>query len=91
MVNEDHDPSDAEEKILDVLTDGRERGEPWGYVTPKYLHQLDEDEDAPDIPDVNFNLGRLRDAGWITRVCRGFYRFSKDPREDRDSTEAGTK
>lgn len=78
MVNVDHEPSDAEDQILDVMKDGRERGEPWGYTTPNDLHE------RGDIPSVDFNLRRLKDAGWITLQSRGFYRFVNDPREEHD-------
>lgn len=78
MVNEDHKPSDEEDEILTIMKDGRGEGEPWGYTTPRYLRDQ-------EIGSVDFHLRRLRDAGWIRKVTRGFYRFVEDPRETNTS------
>ena len=37
MVNEVFDPDDRQEAILDVLKEGREENEPWGYTNPKRM------------------------------------------------------
>ena len=80
MVNEDHDPSEEEETILDILTDGRDMDEPWGYTTPRFLSNQ-------DIPSADYHLGQLVTAGWVKRVEHGFYRFVEDPREEQDDEE----
>ena len=78
MVNENYEPSPIEEGILDLLKEGREAGEPWGYITPAYIReQLEIDEG-----NESFHLRQLASAGWIEKVARGFYRFVEDPRED---------
>lgn len=79
MVNEDHDPSDEEEDILAILKDGRDRGEPWGYTTPRYLKNK-------EIPAVDYHLGQLATAGWVKRIGHGFYQFVEDPRETTTTT-----
>lgn len=77
MVNESFEPNDRQEAILDVLKDGRDEGEPWGYANPKRL------EEALDVRRqyVNRALQSLVDAGWVENVNRGLYRFVDDPRE----------
>lgn len=82
MVNEEHSPSDDEEKILEIMKSGRDEGEPWGYVTPRYLKDQ-------DVESVNFHVRQLRTAGWIKQVSHGFYRFVEDPREDAPTTTNG--
>ena len=78
MVNEDFEPTDRQEAILDVLQQGRDEGQPWGYANPKRL------EEELDIRRqyVNRALRGLVDAGWVEKVNRGLYRFVDDPRED---------
>jgi len=78
MVNEDYEPSDAEEKILDLMQQGRNNGDPWGYTTPAHVRQeIDIDEG-----NESFHLRQLTSAGWIHKVARGFYEFVEDPRDD---------
>ena len=78
MVNEDYEPSDEEEQILDVFKDGRDEGGPWGYATPRHLREVTETKKG----NVEYYLRQLTSAGWLKKVTRGFYRFVDDPRED---------
>lgn len=77
MVNEEFEPDDRQEAILDVLKEGRAEENPWGYANPKRLEQrLDIRRQY-----INRSLQGLVDAGWIEKVNRGLYRFVTDPRE----------
>lgn len=78
MVNEDYDPTDEEDRILDVFKEGRDEGEPWGYATPRHLREVTETKKG----NVEYYLRQLTSAGWVRKVTRGFYRFVDDPRED---------
>jgi hypothetical protein len=82
MVNENFEPNDRQEAILDVLKEGRLEGDPWGYGNPKRF------EERLDIRRqyINRELRDLVAAGWIEKVNRGLYRFVADPR-DRDHEE----
>lgn len=77
MVNESYSPSEEEETILQLLTDGRESGTPWGYTTPRHI----KEQTDIDAGNVTYHLNQLTTAGWIQRITRGFYRFENDPRE----------
>lgn len=84
VVNEEHDPSEHEERVLDVLKDGRSTSNPWGFITPSRVAE------RYDVPRQRINeaVGRLEAAGWITQVTerdqeiRGLYEFVEDPREN---------
>ena len=76
-LNEEFEPTDECERVLDVFKAGRGTGEPWGRANPRYV----VDETGIDKPNVEYQLRRLRDAGWIRRVSRGLYEFVRDPRE----------
>ena len=77
MVNEDFSPTDAAEAVFDVFKQGRESDGPWGRANPRYV--IDETE--LDKQNVEYQLRRLQDAGWIRKVARGLYEFVEDPRE----------
>ncbi|QSG04072.1 type IV toxin-antitoxin system AbiEi family antitoxin domain-containing protein [Natranaeroarchaeum sulfidigenes] len=77
MVNESYEPSPAEEEIMDLLQEGRNAGEPWGYTTPAHVREHIGIEEGNE----SFHLRQLTSAGWIEKVSRGFYRFVEDPRE----------
>lgn len=77
MVNEDFDPDERQDSILEILKQGRDQKDPWGYANPKRLEQeLDVRRQY-----INRSLRGLVDAGWIEKVNRGLYRFVADPRE----------
>lgn len=78
MVNEEFEPDERQEAILDVLKEGRDEGCPWGYANPKRL----EERIGTRRQYINRALKGLVDAGWIEKVNRGLYRFVADPRED---------
>jgi hypothetical protein len=78
MVNRNYEPSDDEDKILDVFKDGRGEGGPWGYATPRHLRETTEIKKG----NVEYHLRQLTSAGWLKKVTRGFYRFVRDPREN---------
>ena len=80
MVNEDFDPTDRQEKLLAVLTDGRDREEPWGYATVK---RFTEETDLRK-QYVSRAMDGLLGAGWVEKPYRGLYRFVDDPRKDND-------
>lgn len=80
MVNEGYTPSEEQEKILQLLTSGRENDSPWGYTTPRHIKEQTNIEPG----NVTYHLRQLNTAGWIQRVTRGFYRFEQDPRQGLD-------
>jgi len=77
MVNETFEPTDACEAVLDVFKNGRETEDPWGRANPRYVI----DETGLEKQNVEYQLRRLQDAGWITKIARGLYEFVEDPRE----------
>lgn len=78
MVNENYEPTEKDEIILEALKQGRKEGEPWGRANPRWLI----DETGLEKSNVEFCLRSLRDAGWIERVARGLYEFVEDPRDE---------
>lgn len=79
MVNEDYNPSQNEERILDLLKEGRDRGDPWGVANPYWIR----DRTGLNPQQVNYALNQLRAAGWVEKVTDGLYRLAEDPRDDR--------
>lgn len=77
-MNEDFEPSNRQERLLAVLTDGRKSGDPWGYATVK---RFTEETDIRK-QYVNRAVRGLVDAGWVEKPYRGLYRFVGDPREE---------
>lgn len=80
MVNEEYEPSENDELVLDALKQGRPEDNPWGRANPRWLI----DETGLEKGNVEFSLRSLRDAGWVRRVARGLYEFNEDPREVND-------
>ena len=78
MVNENFEPSERQEELLSVLTEGRDSGKPWGYATVK---RFTEETDLRK-QYVSRELEGLLGAGWVSKPYRGLYRFVEDPRED---------
>jgi len=81
MPNEDFEPTEDCDRVLDIFKKGRETGDPWGRANPRYII----DETGLEKPNVEYHLRRLNDAGWIRKVARGLYEFVDDPRKDGDA------
>lgn len=77
MPNEDFEPTEACDRVLDIFKEGRDTPHPWGRANPRYII----DKTGMDKPNVEYQLRRLNDAGWIQKVSRGLYEFVEDPRE----------
>lgn len=76
-MNENHDPSESEEQVLEVLKDGRDDGRPWGRVNPLLVReQADMSKSTAE-----YALRQLRTAGWVRRPVAGLYELVDDPRE----------
>ena len=68
-VNEEYQPTENDEKVLQVLKEGR--------ANPLYIRE----ESGLAKQRVNESLERLRSAGWVRKVTRGLYELEGDPRE----------
>lgn len=77
MVNEEYEPTENDELVLEALKEGRNEDEPWGRANPTWLIEKTELEKGT----VEFSLRSLTSAGWIRRSVRGLYEFVDDPRE----------
>ncbi|WP_442908266.1 MarR family transcriptional regulator [Halobacterium sp. KA-6] len=78
MVNENYEPNEREETILQLFKGGRDSDEPWGRVNPLYLRE----HSNLDKGQVEYALRNLKNAGWITQLNQGgLYEFVADPRE----------
>lgn len=78
MVNEHYEPTEGEEKILNVLKQGRETGTPWGRANPLYIRE----QTGIEKGNVEYYLRQLTAAGWVQKLTNGLYEFKEDPRED---------
>ena len=78
MVNEDYEPSDNEENILELLKEGRDSGDPWGRANPLYLRE----RTGLNKQQINYALNQLMAAGWVEKVTDGLYELVTDPREN---------
>ena len=80
MVNEQYEPNEREERILELFQLGRDSGEPWGRVNPLYLREHSE----LDKGQVEYALRNLATAGWIRQLNQGgLYEFVEDPRKEK--------
>lgn len=78
MVNENYEPNEREEVVLELFKKGRDSGEPWGRVNPLYVREHLE----LDKGQVEYALRNLRNAGWIEQLNQGgLYQFVVDPRD----------
>lgn len=78
MVNENYEPNEREETVLDLFTQGQTTDEPWGRVNPLYLRECSD----LDKGQVEYALRNLSAAGWIKQINKGgLYEFVDDPRE----------
>lgn len=75
-MNENFEPSERQEKVLDVFKDENR-------VNPLRLR----DATGLNKQRVNDILRDLQAAGWVRKVNRGLYEFVGDPREDNNDTE----
>lgn len=91
---EPQDLSPADEKVLDLLVDGRDSGEPWGRVTTPFAAQAT----GYSLQYVRERLNRLVEHDHAEKIDDGFYEFRSDPRDSgsregshagRDDAEAG--
>jgi len=73
MVNENYEPNQHEDRILEFL-----EGEPCGRVTNRYVREQIE----MSAERVDPALNNLEKAGWVKRLTRGFYELVEDPREN---------
>jgi len=80
MVNENYEPTDAEDDVLEVLRDE------W-RANPYLIRERTDFGKGT----VNTALSNLTSAGWVDKVTRGLYEFVDDPREDsaKSGTESG--
>ena len=69
-MNEDYTPSENEESVLRVLSEGR--------ATPKYL----KERTGLNNQQVNYALNQLIAAGWVLKVTGGLYELVGDPRSE---------
>jgi len=81
-VNEDHNPGDAEERVLRAFKHDRETyGE--SRMSPGLIRErLAEIGDSTSKQNVNYALRQLTAAGWVEKVADGLYEFVEDPREN---------
>lgn len=79
MVNENYEPNDREETVINLFREGRNSSAPWGRVNPLFLRQ----NSSLDKGQVEYALRNLKNAGWIKQVNQGgLYEFVDDPREE---------
>ncbi|NHN46482.1 MarR family transcriptional regulator [Halostella sp. JP-L12] len=79
MVNENYEPNEREEQVLELFKNGCESQDPWGRVNPLYIR---ENSDL-DKGQVEYALRNLRNAGWVKQLNQGgLYELVEDPREE---------
>lgn len=69
-VNENYEPDEHDEQVIEVLKEGR--------ANPLHLREKTELRKQR----VNDSLERLQSAGWVRKVTRGLYELAGDPREE---------
>ena len=79
MVNENYEPNNREETVIDLFKEGRDSGDPWGRVNPLFIRQ----NTSLDKGQVEYALRNLKNAGWVRQLNRGgLYELVDDPRDD---------
>ena len=80
MVNQNYEPNEREEIILELFKEGKESGEPWGRANPQFFRERTDLEKG----QVEYALRNLTTAGWIQRLNKGgLYEFVEDPRDEK--------
>lgn len=78
MVNDQYQPSDSEERVIEIFKKGRNSDDPWGRLNPLYVRE----NTSLNKGEVEYALRNLTTAGWIKQINQGgLYEFVKDPRE----------
>jgi hypothetical protein len=83
VVNEQFEPSPEQDEILELLTEDRGSGGPWGLTNLADVRQRTSINEG----NVSYHLDKLVTAGWVDRRARGLYVFNTDPRENERSSE----
>lgn len=79
MVNEEYQPSDKEEAVLEVLKDEKR-------ATNALIRERCDEFDSHG-ENVNNYIRKLVAAGWVERYHKGLYDFVEDPREGSNAAE----
>lgn len=69
-VNEEYEPTDADEAVIGVLKEGR--------ANPLHIRE----QTGLRKQRVNDSLDRLSSAGWVRKITRGLYELVDDPRDE---------
>lgn len=77
MVNEGYEPDDDQERIVELLKEGRDAGRPWGRVTPALVSE----RAGMRRQEAHNALRALAHAGWVRQVAHATYELVEDPRE----------
>lgn len=81
MVNQNYEPGQREEVVLQLCTEGRESQEPWGRVNPLYVREHSDLNKG----QVEYALRNLTNAGWLKQLNQGgLYEYVKDPRSEEE-------
>lgn len=78
MANPRHEPTDDQDRVLNVLKEGRDSDGPWGRANPKLVRE----ETGLEKSKVEYALRELTTAGWLHKLTSGLYEFNEDPREE---------
>lgn len=77
-LNDDHDPSPIENRVLEAFKSEQEAtGE--SRMSPAMIRNRLNDEGKQN---VNYALKQLTAAGWVKKLSKGIYEFVDDPRTD---------
>lgn len=84
-INDEHEPGDAEEQVLNVFKQERKHfGE--SRMSPQLIRRRFKDNGVDaSKQNVNYALTKLVSAGWVEKIADGLYEFVEDPREADDA------
>ena len=68
-------------EIIDIMEEGRENDDPWGYATPRYL----ADRTGESRQLVSQRLRDLQMGDVVEKVTRGFYELVPTEVPERDA------